>query len=53
MLGGSILDIFGLDAAEKLAYEWLDRDLKGSQMGIAVDLSRRSGSVCAESLSNG
>ena len=29
MLGGSILDIFDLDAAEKLAYEWLAQDLKG------------------------
>ena len=28
MLGGSILDIFDLDAAEKLAYEWLTQDLR-------------------------
>ena len=28
MLGGDSLDIFDLDAAEKLAYEWLDRDLR-------------------------
>ena len=28
MMGGSILDIFDLDAAEKLTYKWLGRDLR-------------------------